>query len=133
MDWDGNERRTNGVGRRAADLRRCPFHASHEAQLLDLGKDMKNKISLKMLTLIMSAMIAVATLAFAVYAKYVDTQTTHAVVLLKEHVEKSEIELGKMSDSLHRMEVTINLMNYRLDQLDKKPGPSDYRGAKPEL
>lgn len=150
MSWDGKERRTiliksNGekiFGRRETDKSiDCRAHqlvedkiATQGEAIRDLICDMKKRPSLKTIILMFTIMTSILGISYFAIDRYVQTATTSAVELLKEHIKKSNEQMEKTNESLHRLEMSNRIIIYRLDQLDKSPEKSANRGAiKPDI
>jgi HAMP domain-containing protein len=109
-----------GPGRRKDD-KFCPYHEAHEIQLANLAADMKTKIGLKTLVLIVTILLALPAVSYLAISRYVESATTNAVQLLRVHIEKSEFQMERINKQLTEQNATLRVMNYRLNQLDKTP------------
>ena len=136
MKWDGFERRKNGAGRRAVDSRNCPFHEIHTDQIQGLELEMKRKIGFKTFALLVTAIIAIGSgvggITYLALNKYVESATSSAVYLLKEHIDKSESGLEDINNQLEAIEGANRIIIYRLNRLDKTPEyPRTWPGPGP--
>jgi hypothetical protein len=121
-----------GNGRRAVDDRACPFHSLHEKQIEGLQMDMKYKISFKVFSLIVLAILTVSGVSWKILDKYVTTTGAAAVSLIGKHIDKSDEILAEVNRTLKRVEMHQRVIIYRLDRLDRTPENSNA-WRKPEI
>jgi len=113
----------NGPGRRLQDFQRldCPYHAAHEKILEGLGADMKQKVGLKTIAILVSILLVIPGVSYLAISRYVESTTQDAVSLLRDHIERSERRLNQIHNQLQDQNSTLRVMNYRLNKLDKTP------------
>ena len=125
------EKRT-GNGRRKIDDCACQFHSLHERQIEGLQMDMKHKISFRVFSLIVLAILTVSGVSWKLLDKYITTTGASATALIREHIDKSDKTLAEVNRTLKRVEMHQRVMIYRLNRLDKTPDKSEH-WRKPEI
>jgi hypothetical protein len=139
MKPGGWTEKRKGNGRRKVDDRECPFHSLHEKQIQGLEKqseglqmDMKHKISFRVFSLIVLAILTVSGVSWKLLDKYITTTGASATALIQKHIVKSDAILAEVNRTLKRVEIHQRVILYRLDRLDKTPENSNA-WRKPEI